>query len=124
MFFALNHTNDGVNDTVTGRCKNVTGGEEQTLRCTADGAPPPSVVILNQKGKQVASGLRNAFYRFSANKNETYKCQANIAVARSIANAKFFLCVSASPSSFPGNASAPVNILNLRLFFSLDCYHC
>ncbi|XP_065826599.1 cell adhesion molecule DSCAML1-like isoform X2 [Oscarella lobularis] len=94
VFFALNQTND----TVTGQCSaHVIAGDKRTLQCTADGEPHPSVVILNEKGERVANGSRNAFYRFTARKNETYECGAKTAAINSTANAKFVLCVTPRP---------------------------
>ena len=72
----------------------MTAGDKRTLQCAADGEPPPSVVILNEKRERVANGARNAFYRFTAKKNETYECGAETAAINSTATAAFELCVT------------------------------
>ena len=114
MFFALNQTND----TVTGQCSaHVIAGDKRTLQCTADGEPHPSVVILNEKGERVANGSRNAFYRFTARKNETYECGAKTAAINSTANAKFVLCVTPRPCTENEGKCFSVTLYETIYFF-------
>ena len=94
------------NDKMKG-CRKVAAGEQQTVECKADGEPAPVVVILDERGEQVSSGSRKAFYSFSPEKKETYKCWAKNNATKGAAKASLLLCPSSSkPSSFSKIAQA------------------
>ena len=93
---------DLVDENDTTGCRNVTVGEQRTLECRADGKPPPFVVILDEKGEQVANSSRNASYSFFATEEMdkmTYTCTATTSVLERTANSTFLLCVLSSTSS-------------------------